>query len=123
LQRLRLIPRRAHPDVTFFVRRQDHRHGFRMIGATTAFGAVRADQRSSQDLCEREPKIIRNQSRHSSLQEKLKLVLSHNDNASDAKIENKAGKPEGRDEEFWHAAEQELRNADKSSPVRTPDNL
>jgi hypothetical protein len=34
-----------------------------------------------------------------------------------------AGKPEGRDEEFWHLAEQELRNEDKSSPVRTPDNL
>jgi hypothetical protein len=34
-----------------------------------------------------------------------------------------AGKPEGREEEFWHAAEQELRNADKSSPFRTPDNL
>jgi Protein of unknown function (DUF2934) len=34
-----------------------------------------------------------------------------------------AGKPENRDEEFWHLAEQELRNADKSSPLRTPDNL
>jgi len=34
-----------------------------------------------------------------------------------------AGKPEGREEEFWHLAEQELRNADKSSAVRTPDNL
>jgi hypothetical protein len=34
-----------------------------------------------------------------------------------------AGKPEGRDEEFYHQAEQELRNADKSSPLRTPDNL
>jgi Protein of unknown function (DUF2934) len=32
-----------------------------------------------------------------------------------------AGKPENRDEEFWHLAEQELRNADKSSPLRTPD--
>jgi hypothetical protein len=35
----------------------------------------------------------------------------------------RAGKPQGREEEFWHAAEQELRNADKSSPLRTPDNL
>ncbi len=35
----------------------------------------------------------------------------------------KAGEPEGRDEEFWHLAEQELRNEDKSSPLRTPDNL
>jgi hypothetical protein len=34
-----------------------------------------------------------------------------------------AGKPEGRDQEFYHQAEQELRNADKSSPLRTPDNL
>jgi hypothetical protein len=34
-----------------------------------------------------------------------------------------AGKPQDRDDEFWHAAEQELRNADKSSPLRTPDTL
>ncbi|MGL9621766.1 DUF2934 domain-containing protein [Bradyrhizobium sp. U531] len=34
-----------------------------------------------------------------------------------------AGKPEGREEEFWHAAEQELRNEDKSSTLRTPDTL
>ena len=34
-----------------------------------------------------------------------------------------AGKPEGRDDEFWHAAEQELRNEDKSSTLRTPDTL
>ena len=34
-----------------------------------------------------------------------------------------AGKPEGRDQEFYHLAEQEFRNEDKSSPVRTPDNL
>jgi hypothetical protein len=34
-----------------------------------------------------------------------------------------AGKPEGRDQEFYHLAEQELRNDDKSSPLRTPDNL
>jgi hypothetical protein len=34
-----------------------------------------------------------------------------------------AGKPEGKDQEFYHQAEQELRNADKSSPLRTPDNL
>jgi hypothetical protein len=30
---------------------------------------------------------------------------------------------EGRDEAFWHLAEQELLNEDKSSPQRTPDNL
>lgn len=35
----------------------------------------------------------------------------------------KAGKPEGRDDEFYHLAEQELRNADKSSTLRTPDTL
>ena len=34
-----------------------------------------------------------------------------------------AGKPEGRDEEFWRLAEQELINEDKSSPRRTPDTL
>jgi hypothetical protein len=34
-----------------------------------------------------------------------------------------AGRPEGRDQEFYHLAEQELRDADKSSPLRTPDNL
>jgi hypothetical protein len=34
-----------------------------------------------------------------------------------------AGKPDGMDEEFYHQAEQELRNVDKSSPLRTPDNL
>ncbi len=34
-----------------------------------------------------------------------------------------AGKPEGRDDEFYHLAEQELRNADEPSPLRTPDSL
>ncbi|HEX2635167.1 MAG TPA: DUF2934 domain-containing protein [Bradyrhizobium sp.] len=34
-----------------------------------------------------------------------------------------AGKPEGRQDEFWRLAEQELLNEDKSSPLRTPDNL
>ena len=34
-----------------------------------------------------------------------------------------AGKPEGREDEFWHAAEQELRNEDKSNTLRTPDTL
>ncbi len=34
-----------------------------------------------------------------------------------------AGRPEGREEEFWHAAEQELRNEDKSNTLRTPDTL
>jgi Protein of unknown function (DUF2934) len=34
-----------------------------------------------------------------------------------------AGEPEGKDEEFYQLAEQELRNEDKSSPLRTPDNL
>lgn len=35
----------------------------------------------------------------------------------------RAGKPEGREQEFWRAAEQELRNEDKSNPMRTPDTL
>ena len=35
----------------------------------------------------------------------------------------KSGRPEGREEEFWKLAEQELRNEDKSSPLRTPDTL
>jgi DUF2934 family protein len=34
-----------------------------------------------------------------------------------------AGKPEGRDEDFWHLAEQQLLDEDKSSPLRTPDTL
>jgi hypothetical protein len=34
-----------------------------------------------------------------------------------------AGKPEGRDQEFYHQAEQELRNEDKFSPLRAPENL
>ncbi len=34
-----------------------------------------------------------------------------------------AGRPEGRDDEFWNAAEQELRNEDKSNTLRTPDTL
>ena len=35
----------------------------------------------------------------------------------------KSGRPEGREDEFWKLAEQELRNEDKSSPLRTPDTL
>lgn len=34
-----------------------------------------------------------------------------------------AGEPEDRDVEFWLLAEQELRNEDKSSTLRAPDNL
>ena len=34
-----------------------------------------------------------------------------------------AGRPEDREAEFWHLAEQELRNEDKGSPTRTPDTL
>jgi len=33
------------------------------------------------------------------------------------------GRPEGKEEEFWHVAEQELLNEDKSNPLRTPDTL
>jgi DUF2934 family protein len=34
-----------------------------------------------------------------------------------------AGQPEGHDDEFYHQAEQELHNEDKSSLLRTPDTL
>jgi Protein of unknown function (DUF2934) len=33
------------------------------------------------------------------------------------------GRPEGKEDKFWQLAEQELQNEDKSSTVRTPDNL
>lgn len=34
-----------------------------------------------------------------------------------------AGKPDGRDDEFYHQAEQELQKQDTSSTLRTPDTL
>ena len=34
-----------------------------------------------------------------------------------------AGCPKDRDAEFWQLAEQQLRNEDKASPIRTPDTL
>jgi hypothetical protein len=34
-----------------------------------------------------------------------------------------AGKPEGKEDEFWQLAKQELQNEDKTSPLRAPDNL
>ena len=34
-----------------------------------------------------------------------------------------AGMPEGKDEEFWRAAEQELLKEDKSDPKQTPETL
>ena len=49
---------------------------------------------------------------------------------TDEQIRNRAHQlweqAEGRKvekDEFWHLAEQELQNEDKSSPLRTPDNL
>jgi hypothetical protein len=33
------------------------------------------------------------------------------------------GRPEGREDEFWELAQQELRNEDKASPMRRPDTL
>jgi hypothetical protein len=61
-------------------------------------------------------------------------VLQHGENVvaepSKQKIDarayqlwEQAGRPEGREAEFWHLAEQELRNEDKGSPTRTPDTL
>ena len=35
----------------------------------------------------------------------------------------KAGKPDDREADFWHLAEQELVNEDRASTHRTPDNL
>jgi len=35
----------------------------------------------------------------------------------------KAGQPEGKDAEFYELAEQQIRNEDKASPLRTPDTL
>jgi Protein of unknown function (DUF2934) len=37
------------------------------------------------------------------------------------KLWEQKGQPEGRDEEFWRLAEQELLNEDNSSPLRRPD--
>jgi hypothetical protein len=34
-----------------------------------------------------------------------------------------AGMPKDRDDEFWHLAEQELLNEDKSNPAQTPDTV
>jgi hypothetical protein len=39
------------------------------------------------------------------------------------KIWEERGRPEGKEEEFWHLAEQELLNEDQSNPMRTPDTL
>jgi Protein of unknown function (DUF2934) len=33
------------------------------------------------------------------------------------------GRPEGRADEFWHLAEQDLLNEDRAATRRTPDNL
>jgi DUF2934 family protein len=32
-----------------------------------------------------------------------------------------SGKPEGKDEDFYHLAQQELRNKEKPNPLRTPE--
>ena len=39
------------------------------------------------------------------------------------KLWEENGRPEGKEEEFWHAALQQLLNEDKSNPMRTPDTL
>jgi hypothetical protein len=38
-------------------------------------------------------------------------------------IWERQGRPAGKEDEFRQQAEQELRNEDKSSPLRTPDTL
>jgi hypothetical protein len=58
--------------------------------------------------------------------ERLLLPFGANQNVEQIVVSPQlAGKPEGRDQEFYHQAEKELRDAeeDKSSPLRTPDNL
>ena len=40
LQRLRLVPRRAHPDIALLIGHQDHRHRLRMDRLDDAFGDV-----------------------------------------------------------------------------------
>ena len=39
------------------------------------------------------------------------------------RIWERHGRPEGREDEFFALAQQELRNEDKSNPLRTPDTL
>jgi hypothetical protein len=39
------------------------------------------------------------------------------------KLWERAGSPEGRAEEFYYLAEQQLRDEEKSDPSRPPDNL
>ena len=39
------------------------------------------------------------------------------------KIWQRMGCPQGKEDECWSLAEQELRNQDKSNPTRTPDTL
>jgi hypothetical protein len=39
------------------------------------------------------------------------------------KLWERAGSPEGRAEEFYYLAEQQLRGEEQSDPTRTPDNL
>ena len=38
-------------------------------------------------------------------------------------IWERRGRPEGREDEFFALAQQELRNEDKSNPMRTPETL
>jgi hypothetical protein len=33
------------------------------------------------------------------------------------------GRPEGREDEFWHLAEQEMRTVDESNPLQMPEPL
>ena len=39
------------------------------------------------------------------------------------KLWEENGRPENKEEAFWHLAEQELTNEDKSNPMRTPNTL
>jgi len=65
------------------------------------------------------PKVGRAHSRRCKLSEPTEQEIRERAH----RLWEQAGKPEGREEEFWRAAEQELRNEDKSSTLRTPDTL
>jgi hypothetical protein len=43
LQRSRLVPRRAHPNIVFFGRHKDHRHGFGVNRRNDGIGWARQE--------------------------------------------------------------------------------
>jgi hypothetical protein len=61
------------------------------------------------------------------LSERRRTVMENPDRAQIIlrayKLWERAGSPEGRAEEFYYLAEQQLRDEEQSDPTRTPDNL